>query len=68
MCLSKLGVPRIFRYSINWNMEMGMTKHIRTPRERNRSDMTRKRAVVYTRVSTDKEEQKLSLAMQREVY
>lgn len=30
--------------------------------------MTRKRAVVYTRVSTDKEEQKLSLAMQREVY
>jgi len=30
--------------------------------------MTRKRAVVYTRVSTDKDEQKLSLAMQREVY
>lgn len=30
--------------------------------------MTRKRAVVYTRVSTDKEEQKLSLAMQKEVY
>ncbi|MGE7948308.1 recombinase family protein [Lysinibacillus sp. NPDC093688] len=30
--------------------------------------MKRKRAVVYTRVSTDKEEQKLSLAMQREVY
>lgn len=30
--------------------------------------MVRKRAVVYTRVSTDKEEQKLSLAMQREVY
>lgn len=30
--------------------------------------MTRKKAVVYTRVSTDKEEQKLSLAMQREVY
>lgn len=30
--------------------------------------MTRKRAVVYTRVSTNKEEQKLSLEMQREVY
>lgn len=30
--------------------------------------MTRKKAVVYTRVSTDKEEQKLSLEMQREVY
>ncbi|MFJ7731537.1 recombinase family protein [Lysinibacillus sp. NPDC097231] len=30
--------------------------------------MARKRAVVYTRVSTEKEEQKLSLAMQREVY
>ncbi|MER2153226.1 MAG: recombinase family protein [Solibacillus sp.] len=30
--------------------------------------MVRKKAVVYTRVSTDKEEQKLSLEIQREVY
>lgn len=30
--------------------------------------MTRKKAVIYTRVSTDKEEQKLSLAIQREAY
>ncbi|MER2111570.1 MAG: recombinase family protein [Solibacillus isronensis] len=30
--------------------------------------MIRKKAVVYTRVSTDKEEQKLSLVMQREAY
>lgn len=45
-----------------------MTKHINTPRERNRNDMTRKRAVVYTRVSTNKEEQKKSLENQRQIY
>lgn len=46
---------------------MTRTRPVNTPREKERNDMIKKRAVLYARVSTEKEEQEQSLEIQEEI-